>query len=180
MKQSGFNALRIHRGKVWRRRAALMCAALCLAAGSGVVTAAAPQDGVLGTWVTPGGKSHVTIEAGPHGTYAGRIVWLRHPDYPHDYPANDSDQALAGRPKVDNHNPDRKLRNRPILGLRVISGFHWNASDNAYVGGACYDPTDGKTYHCRMWLTDGGKELKLRGYVWIFYKTQTWRRLSGH
>jgi uncharacterized protein (DUF2147 family) len=34
------------------------------------------------------------------------------------------------------------------------------------------DPEDGKTYKAEIWVE--GDTLKVRGYVGVFYKTQTW------
>jgi hypothetical protein len=34
------------------------------------------------------------------------------------------------------------------------------------------DPADGKIYKAELWAEDG--KLKVRGYLRVFYKTQTW------
>lgn len=139
-------------------------------------TAAPPADAVAGVWATPNDKSHVLIERQADGTYAGKIIWLKQPDYAADF----EDPALSGKPKIDRHNPDPALRSRPILGLDVLRGFHYRTAQSNWDNGACYDPEGGKTYNCKMWLTDGGNRLYVRGYVWIFHKTQVWRRLPGN
>jgi uncharacterized protein (DUF2147 family) len=36
------------------------------------------------------------------------------------------------------------------------------------------DKLNGKTYKCSIWLD--GNNLKVRGYVAMFYETQTWTR----
>ena len=36
------------------------------------------------------------------------------------------------------------------------------------------DKLNGKTYKCSMWLD--GDQLKVRGYVAMFYETQTWTK----
>ncbi|MDN5863877.1 MAG: DUF2147 domain-containing protein [Gammaproteobacteria bacterium] len=131
-----------------------------------------PADAVNGLWVTPDGKSHVKIFLADDGTWSGKIVWLKEPNYPADY----ENQALAGKPKVDIHNPDESLRSRPLLGMVVLTDFKYFPKDKDWHDGKCYDPEEGKTYDCKMWLEDHGKTLKVRGYVWIFFKTQTWHR----
>lgn len=130
-----------------------------------------PAAVVTGLWVTPNDKSRVRIYKAADGKYDGRIVWLKQPDYPADF----SDKSLAGKPKVDRHNPDKSLRSRPVLGLDILTGFQYSPSDHDWRKGKCYDPEDGKTYTCRMWLKDDDT-LMVRGYVWIFHKTQTWHR----
>jgi uncharacterized protein (DUF2147 family) len=142
-----------------------------------LAAAAAPSaDAVAGSWATPNDKSHVLIERQADGTYAGKIIWLKQPDYP----AGFEDPALSGKPKVDRHNPTPSLRDRPILGLDVLREFRYQPAQNNWDKGTCYDPEGGKTYNCKMWLTDAGRKLYVRGYVWIFHKTQVWTRLPGN
>ena len=38
------------------------------------------------------------------------------------------------------------------------------------------DPEDGKIYKAEIWVEDG--KLKVRGYLGVFYKTQTWLRAA--
>lgn len=152
--------------------AALLAASLLLPLPA---LAAPPADAVTGTWATPNDKSHVLIGRQPDGTYTGRIIWLKQPDYP----AGFEDRALSGMPKVDRHNPAPALRSRPVLGLDVLQGFRYQTAQNNWDKGTCYDPEGGKTYNCKMWLTDGGRKLYVRGYVWIFHKTQVWTRLPA-
>lgn len=161
----------IHRNRI-RVAAALFAAILLLPLA---VSAAPRANAVTGTWVTPNDKSHVVIARQSDGSYAGKIIWLKQPDYPSGF----ENQALVGKPKIDRHNPDPAQRSRPILGLDVLEGFRYQAAPDNWDKGTCYDPEGGKTYNCKMWLTDGGKKLHVRGYVWIFHKTQVWTRLGS-
>jgi len=43
-------------------------------------------------------------------------------------------------------------------------------------GGTILDPENGKTYRCKIWLDDG--KLKVRGYLGILFRTQTWYRVK--
>lgn len=137
-------------------------------------TQAGPAMTVTGLWKTPNDKSLVRIYRTSDGTFAGRIIWLKQPTYPQDY----KDKSLAGKPKVDIHNPDKKLRSRPVMGMDVLSGFQYSAPNHDWRKGKCYDPDEGKTYTCRMWLTTPDT-LMVRGYVWIFHKTQEWHRVQA-
>lgn len=134
-------------------------------------TKAGPAMVVAGLWTTPHDKSLVRIYRSRNGTFDGRIVWLKQPTYPPDF----KNKALAGKPKVDLHNPDKKLRSRPVMGMDVLTGFKYSPSHHDWRKGKCYDPEEGKTYTCRMWLKNHDT-LMVRGYVWIFHKTQTWHR----
>lgn len=153
----------------------VVTAVLLPAAARAAVPVPATAGAVAGVWVTPNEKSHVRIYRGADGKYHGRIVWLKQPDYPQNFKV----KRLAGKPKVDRHNPDKGLRSRPVLGLDVLTGFQYLPAEHAWGKGKCYDPEKGKTYNCRMWLQDGGHKLKLRGYVWIFHRTETWIRYTA-
>ena len=128
-----------------------------------IVSAGAPaaQSGIFGIWKEPTGSS-VEVFA------CGKDVCLR--------VASISAQAPTNK---DQHNPNTGLRNRPLCGLEIGSGFHLVGSDVAE-GGSLYDPKTGKTYAGSMTLvrTRAGDELRLRGYVGIklFGETQTWVR----
>jgi uncharacterized protein (DUF2147 family) len=44
--------------------------------------------------------------------------------------------------------------------------------DDEFAGGTIIDPNNGKIYRCKVWLE--GNNLKLRGYLGPFFRTQTW------
>ncbi len=69
---------------------------------------------------------------------------------------------------------DRK--NKKIIGMEIIRGMEWDGSDDRYEDGEIMDPKDGETYDCVIWRE--GEELKVRGYVAFFYRTQTWKKVN--
>jgi uncharacterized protein (DUF2147 family) len=69
---------------------------------------------------------------------------------------------------------DRK--NEKIIGMEIIRDMQWNAEVGEYEDGKILDPQDGKTYDCVIWKE--GDELKVRGYVAFFYRTQTWKKVN--
>lgn len=118
------------------------------------------QDAVLGGWIN--GDKDAKVEIYKSGDkYYGKITWLRNP--------NEDD----GTPKVDDENPDESKQKDPIMGLVILKNF--NFEDGFWKNGTIYDPKNGKTYKCEMWL-DGKTELKIRGYWGIVYRTETWTR----
>lgn len=121
----------------------------------------ARAESARGVWMTEGGKSHVRIQ--PCGEkLCGEIVWLKEP--------RDDD----GSEKRDVHNKDESLRDRPILGLPLLTGFS-DQGGGEWTGGEIYNPEDGKTYRSRLELADPAT-LKVSGCVLFFCKTQTWTR----
>lgn len=80
--------------------------------------------------------------------------------------------ADAGpNPRCDKCEGSRK--DQPITGMTIL----WNMArdDDEWSGGRILDPENGEVYRCTIWL-DGSDRLKVRGYVGIFYRTQTWHR----
>jgi uncharacterized protein (DUF2147 family) len=63
-------------------------------------------------------------------------------------------------------------KDKPIVGLVIIKGL--SASGERYKDGTITDPEDGKVYKAEVWTEDG--KLKVRGYLGMFYKTQTWAK----
>jgi uncharacterized protein (DUF2147 family) len=63
---------------------------------------------------------------------------------------------------------------KPIVGMTILWGLEQD--DDEWSGGKIFDPKKGKTYKCTLWLDDG--DLKVRGYVGPFHRTQTWHRVE--
>jgi uncharacterized protein (DUF2147 family) len=136
------------------------------AAPAGAVDA----DSVIGFWNT---QDHDALfEIYRCGSlYCGRISSLEEPNYPL------TDKLMPGMPKVDRHNPNPALRNRTLVGLPLIFGFHYEG-DNSWQG-KIYNPENGETYRCNFSMA-GEDRLKVRGYIGIplLGRTQTWTRFS--
>jgi uncharacterized protein (DUF2147 family) len=128
---------------------------------SGRALAASPY----GTWKTIDdetnkAKSLVELYKGKDGKLYGKIVKLFNP--------KEKD------PRCTKCSGARK--NKPIVGLQIITGL--SLDDDEWSGGEVLDPANGKTYRCKLWVEDGGKKIKLRGYVAFFYRTQYWYRVK--
>lgn len=71
-----------------------------------------------------------------------------------------------------------RLKDQPIMGMQIINGLV-QKDLNEYSGGTILDPENGQHYRCRIWLEeDNPNRLKVRGYLAIFYRTQTWIRIT--
>ncbi|HHN67496.1 MAG TPA: DUF2147 domain-containing protein [Thermopetrobacter sp.] len=81
---------------------------------------------------------------------------------------------LSARGSKDTHNPNPKLRNRPMKGVRLLWGL--KKSGNGWRG-KLYNPNDGKVYTGK--IVTAGATLKLSGCVLggLICKSQTWRRV---
>ena len=70
------------------------------------------------------------------------------------------------------------LKDQPILGLPIVRGLKWNGAE--WEKGSIVDPENGKTYVVKMWLDPKDKnKLIVRGYIGVFYRTQTWERVTN-
>jgi uncharacterized protein (DUF2147 family) len=64
---------------------------------------------------------------------------------------------------------------KPVVGMVFLNGFH--EEDGKWTGGTVLDPESGKVYRGKIWC-EGVDRLKLRGYVLVFWRTQTWQRID--
>jgi len=67
-------------------------------------------------------------------------------------------------------------KDRPLVGLQILWGFQ--PDGNQWSGGEVLDPETGKIYKASLTLEDGGKGLRLHGYIGIplFGRTEHWVR----
>lgn len=117
-------------------------------------TPAVAADPIAGRWLTDTRDGIVQI--GRCGaTQCGRLVKML--------------RAVEG-PGTDRKNPDPKLRDRPLIGLPILTGFvqhgdHWK--------GQAYDPKVGRSYTSTLERT-GPDTLKVTGCVAFFCRSVTW------
>jgi uncharacterized protein (DUF2147 family) len=71
---------------------------------------------------------------------------------------------------------DGELKDSPVIGLQIL----WNLrKDGArWTGGTVLDPNNGKMYRCFVVVEDGGKRLRVRGFIGssLVGRTQYWLR----
>lgn len=128
---------------------------LCFAFGA-AISARSQTNGILGRWAEPEGSTIVVERCGEF--VCARLVGI-------------SKSAPA---QVDGLNPNASLRNRPLCGLQIGTGFKPADLNNA-ADGKLYDPKSGKTYSGSMQRQ--GDQLALRGYVGlkVFGRTELWK-----
>jgi uncharacterized protein (DUF2147 family) len=69
-----------------------------------------------------------------------------------------------------------EMRNKPLIGLRIL--WDLRKDGNQWSGGRVLDPDNGKAYKCYIMVEDGGKKLKVRGFIGfsVLGRTQYWLR----
>ena len=133
-------------------------AGLALATSAGAQPGRSP--GIEGKWLTDDGKAVVVIDRCGQ-EICGAIATVL-----------DKGQNV---PTVDAENPDQRLRNRPIVGLKVLSGFR--AEGASWRGGKAYDPKTGRSYRSTLAL-DGARRLVVTGCILFICQSKIWQRLS--
>ena len=61
-------------------------------------------------------------------------------------------------------------KDKKVIGMTIVTDMV--KDDDEWEDGEILDPKNGKVYDCKMWVEDGN--LKVRGYIAFFYRTQTW------
>ena len=111
-------------------------------------------DDILGIYfcVDPFSKSQSQAEIykAKDGTYEAKVVWTNDP------------------------------KGQDQVGLVFMRGLTYNAKDNEYQNGKIQYPGKKGTYRSYIRIVDGGKTLKMRGYlgVSLFGMTVDWKRES--
>jgi uncharacterized protein (DUF2147 family) len=143
-------------------KAGLLAAALALSPAAAWADDASP----VGLWkniddVTGKPKALIRITES-NGVLQGKLEKL--------FRAPDQDQNPSCD-KCEGVNKDK-----PILGLMFMWGLKKDGDE--YSGGEILDPDNGKVYRSKMVLVEGGKKLKVRGYIGMpmLGRSQTWVR----
>ena len=104
---------------------------------------------ILGEWWSSAKDARIDMTV-QEGKVFGKITWVR--------PEEEN--------KLDEKNPDTKLRTQKVLGLVILKDFKLVNED--WVDGSIYDPKSGKTYSCKMSLDKSDRnKLNIRGYVGV-------------
>ena len=129
--------------------------------------------GIIGVWKTiddENGRTKAQVEIyKKREKYCGKIVTLL------------DKQTLINKGKkrfediICEECPEEHGKNEKLLGLEII--WDMTKTTKKHKGGTIMDPADGKTYSCTMWMEDENT-LKVRAWLTVFYRTQTWYRVK--
>ncbi len=152
------------------KKLSLLFVSVVLSALSTAVMADGMANKIHGLWVDnkdPDRQKFAVMVEDCGSKVCGSLYWLKKP------------LSSTGQPKRDKHNPNEALRDRPLCGLQILTGFQ-HINDTLWQDGEIYNPDDGLTFSSTMKLSPEGT-LKIRGYVGIslFGKTLEWVRPSG-
>lgn len=110
-------------------------------------------------------KAVIEIHQEQDNTYTGKITKITpRPDYT-------PQETCVNCPGV--------FKNRPILGMNILSGLK-NIGKNQYSHGKLIDPLSGNIYNTKAKLSSNGQLLMLRGYIGVSVlgRSQTWIKVN--
>jgi uncharacterized protein (DUF2147 family) len=115
----------------------------------------ADTTSIVGRWMSS--EKNLEVEVYQRGTeFKARVIWFDDSD----------DKSNPMSTRCDKKNPDKSLRSRKVLGLEVLNGLTYNNEDKGWQDGQIYNPSSGKDWNAKAWLTSDGR-LKVRGF-WHF------------
>lgn len=122
------------------------------------------QISILGKWKTVddnSGQAKSIVEIGERqGKVYGKVIKIF------------IKQGEDPDPVCDKCSMEDPRFNKKVIGMEILQEM---VKDNEeFSGGNILDPDVGKVYRCKIWLE--GNELKIRGYIGPFFRTQTWLR----
>ncbi len=145
----------------------MLALSLTSALSTSAFAGGAASNQIHGLWVdnkNPDRQKFAVMVEDCGSKLCGSLYWLKKP------------LSASGQPKRDKHHPNEALRDRPLCGLQILTGFQ-QTNATLWQDGEIYNPDDGLTFSSTMRLSPEGT-LKIRGYVGIslFGKTLEWVR----
>lgn len=80
----------------------------------------------------------------------------------------------------DTYNPNKELRDRPLIGLKIVKNFEYDSKRDMYINGQIYDPTSGNWFYCSGKVRNN--KLHMRGsldYLGVLGLTKTWPKYNS-
>lgn len=128
------------------------------------------EDKIKGKWLSPTKKEIIEIYE-KDGKYRAKLIWMKYPKYKKG--AKIGGEDFSNKEKLDIKNPNKSKRNRKIIGLHISKDLTYDSKRNLWKGNI-YNPSNGKKYYTEIKIKE--KELKLKSYISLFYKTQIWSK----
>ena len=121
------------------------------------------DEEIFGYWLTSG--SIVKIE-NCNNLVCGKIITIFVED------------GIEPNSILDKNNKDKSLRERPLVGVDLLSEFQINNNyQKTFKGGKIYDPRSGRTYNSNLYFQPSGN-LKVEGCLRSFCRGEEWQPLT--
>ena len=129
---------------------------------AGTQAAIAAETSSSGLWKLSSGKLTVKVEQCYGNKLCAKVAELAHP------------LRDDGTPKLDENNPNKSLRTRPVIGIQLIDGMS-PTGPNSWKG-KIYNADDGHTYSAYAKLN--GNALSVKGCWGPFCKNLEFARVN--
>ncbi len=123
---------------------------------------AAPDD-ICGVWLDDNKDGKTEFYKVAPNKYEAKLIWL----------AKSVDSH--GKPLKDARNPDKSLRDRPLIG-QIVMKMDWDANEQCYILHYAYDPKWGMTGTGKMWVK--GDVMTIKAGKWGIRVTRTMDRVK--
>lgn len=113
------------------------------------------QNDILGKWIST--KKNVIIDVYKvSNQFQAKVLWFNDAD----------DPSRPMRTRKDIHNPNKALRNQPIIGMDVLEGLTYNEEKYRWEKGKIYDASSGRHWSSVVYFNKNN-QLEVKGY-WKF------------
>ena len=124
-------------------------------------------DAVLGKWIAT--DKSVAVEVYKiSNQFRAKVIWFD----------ENLGSGIPMEQRIDDENPNPKLRDRKILGLEILNGLTYDSNTKSWENGKIYDATSGRYWDSSAKMHQG--LLKVRGF-WKFKwigKSMTFKRIN--
>lgn len=129
---------------------------------SSVLYAQVAADKIIGVYLTEQKDAKVRIYK-VKGKYYGKIIWMKIP------------RKANGKLLLDEKNPNPALRNKPVLGLVMISNFVYSKGE--WINGRIYGPKDGIVVKGTLKVL-ANRNLEMKISYMMMSKKWIWKRIK--
>lgn len=123
----------------------------------------AKPDDICGVWIDDNKDGKTEFYKVSPGKYEAKLVWL----------ADSLDRK--GNPLCDKRNSDKDLRDRPLIGIKVMQ-MDWDEEEQCYILHYAYDPKLGMSGSGKMWVK--GDVMTIKAGKWGIRVTRTMDRVK--
>jgi len=117
-------------------------------------------DDIIGKYHLPN-KLDVEIYKVANNKYNGKIIGLN---------------GFENGQTTDINNDDDALKNKPLLGMEIITGLRYDKDTKEWIDGTMYGPEKGMYFNLK--ITEIRKdEIEVVGSKFLFWHTLTWKKI---
>ncbi len=118
-----------------------------------IIVNAQNPNAIIGKWLAYPKKNVIIDVFRDHDEFKGKLIWFNDND----------DKTKPMNVRLDEKNPDPKLRSRKVIGLEVLNHLYYNPKNKRWENGKIYDAKSGRTWDTSAFITKDST-LEVRGF----------------